>query len=252
MQGKTIVIMGVRNRWSIAWGIAQMAAEAGAGLVFTAQGERELEQAGELAESLGGYPVFPCDVGSDGGIQNCFAGLERRYGVIHGLVHAIAHARSEDLQGDFSATTREGFAHALNVSAYSLIAVSRVARRLMTGGGSILTLSYIGAERVIAGYKVMGVAKAALEASVKYLAEELGPAAIRVNAISAGPVKTLSAKGIPNFGTLLESAAERNPLRRGVDQRDIGGTALYLLSDWSSGVTGEVIHVDAGYHILGG
>ncbi|TCL75183.1 enoyl-[acyl-carrier-protein] reductase [NADH] [Hydrogenispora ethanolica] len=251
LEGKTILIMGVRNRWSIAWAIAQSAAEEGAALVFTVQSGRELEQTAELVRDLGDYPVLECDVGSDDSIQSSFEELRRRSGVIHGLVHAIAHARSEDLEGDFIATTREGFAHALNVSAYSLIAVSRAARGLMSGGGAIVTLSYIGAERVVPGYKVMGVAKAALEATVRYLASELGSSSVRVNAISAGPIKTLSAKGIPNFGNLLETAAGQNPLRRAVDRSDIAGTALYLLSDASAGVTGEVIHVDAGYHIMG-
>lgn len=251
LRGKTIVIMGVRNRWSIGWGIAQAAAEAGASLIFTVQSERELDQTLELVRALGDFPVFRCDVGSDSEIAALFADLKSRFGVIHGLVHAIAHAKAEDIQHDFVETSRDGFAHALNVSVYSLIALCRAARELMAEGGGVLTLSYIGAERVIPGYNVMGVVKAALEASVRYLASDLGPQGIRVNAISAGPIKTLSAKGIKNFGNLLEEVAQKTPLRRGIGLEDVGGAALYLLSDLSRGITGEVLHVDCGYHVMG-
>ena len=251
LQGKKLLIMGVRNRWSIAWGIAHMAAAAGAELIFTVQGEREMEPTLELVNSLGDFPVYQCDVGSDPEIEKFFTGLRERTKVIHGVVHAIAHAKSEDIQNDFIETSRDGFAHALDVSAYSLVAVCRAARELMTEGGGILTLSYIGAERVIPGYNVMGVAKAALETCVRYLANDLGPQGIRVNAISAGPIKTLSAKGIRNLGNLRDVVAEKAPLRRGIELADVAGTALYLLSDLASGVTGEVLHVDCGHHIMG-
>ncbi len=251
LRDKTIVIMGVRNRWSIAWGIAQAAAEAGANLIFTVQSEREMEQVSELIKTLGDFPLFRCDVGSDAEITALFTELKSRFGVIHGLVHAIAHAKAEDIQHGFVETSRDGFAHALNVSVYSLIALCRAARELMSEGGGVVTLSYIGAERVIPGYNVMGVAKAALEASVRYLAGDLGPQGIRVNAISAGPIKTISAKGIKNFGNLLEEVAVKTPLGRGINQEDVGGAALYLLSDLSRGITGEVLHVDCGYHMMG-
>jgi len=184
-------------------------------------------------------------------IDNLFAAIKEKYGTIHGVVHSIAHANTEDLQNDFIYTSREGFAHAMDVSAYSLVAVSRRAKEIMTEGGSIITLTYMGSEKVFPGYNVMGVAKAALEASVRYLASDLGPSGIKVNAISAGPIKTLSAKGVKNFGSILDTVEEKAPLRRNVTTEDVGKTALYLLSDLSSGVTGEIIHVDSGYHIMG-
>ncbi len=252
LHGKTLLIMGVRNRWSLAWGIAQMAAAAGAELIFTVQGEREMEPVLELVGGLGDFPVCQCDVGSDADIERFFTGLRERVKVIHGVVHAIAHAKTEDIQRDFIETSRDGFAHALDVSAYSLVAVCRAVRGLMSEeGGGIVTLSYIGAERVIPGYNVMGVAKAALETCVKYLANDLGSHGIRVNAISAGPIKTLAAKGIRNLGNLRDVVAEKAPLRRGIGQVDVAGTAVYLLSDLAGGVTGEVLHVDCGHHIMG-
>lgn len=251
LANKNILIMGVRNKWSIAWGIAKAAHDEGANLIFTYQSEREKKGALDLADEVGNSDVAQCDIASDEEIDALFASLKEKYGVIHGVVHSIAHAKTEDLQNDFVNTTRDGFAHAMNISAYSLVAVSRKARELMTEGGSIVTLTYMGSEKVFPGYNVMGVAKAALEASVRYLASDLGPLGIRVNAISAGPIKTLSAKGVKDFNSILEVVEKKAPLRRGIDQQDLGNAALYLLSHLSSGVTGEIIHVDSGYNIMG-
>lgn len=248
---KNIIIMGLRNKWSIAWGIANALSNEGANLIFTCQGEREKESTEKLVSSLGNCSVFQCDICSDEEIDRLFNTLKEKYGVIHGLVHAIAHANADDMKNEFVNTSRDGFSHALDVSAYSLVAVSRSAKELMTEGGSIITLTYMGSEKVLKGYNVMGVAKAALEASVMYLAPDLGPLGIRVNAISAGPIKTMSAKGIKDFTSILDVVEEKAPLRRGVNQEDIGNSAVYLLSDLSSGVTGEVIHVDCGYNIMG-
>jgi enoyl-[acyl-carrier protein] reductase I len=251
LQNKNIVIMGVRNKRSIAWGIAVAAAKEGANLIFTCQSEREKEETEELIATLGNFKVYQCDIATDGQIRNCFAAVKREYGVLHGLVHAIAHAKTEDLQNDFVYTSREGFAHAMDISAYSLVAVCREAKELMTEGGSIITLTYAGSVKVIKGYNVMGVAKAALEASVLYLANDLGPQGIQVNAISAGPVKTLSAKGVKGFGNILDVVEEKAPLRRKVTLEDLGNNAVYLLSHLSAGVTGEVIYVDCGFSTIG-
>lgn len=243
--------MGLRNKWSIAWGIAKEAADNGANLIFTCQSERETKETEKLLKELGDYPVFICDISSDNDIHALFNNLRERYGVLHGLVHAIAHAKPEDLANGFINTSREGFAHALNVSAYSLVAVSRAAKDLMAEGSSIITLTYMGAEKVFQGYNVMGVAKAALEASVRYLANDLGPSGIRVNAISAGPVKTMSARGVKNFSSILDVVEEKAPLKRNVSQEDIGRSAVYLLSELSSGVTGELHYVDCGFNVMG-
>lgn len=247
LSNKNILVMGVRNKWSIAWGIVKAAQDEGANIIITYQGDRE--KAG--AEQLGADSIFQCDISSDEEIDNLFAAIKDKYGVLHGVVHCIAHAKTEDLQNDFVYTSRDGFAHAMNISAYSLVAVSRGAKDLMTEGGSIMTLTYMGSEKVFKGYNVMAVAKAALETSVMYLASDLGEANIRVNAISAGPVKTLSAKGVKNFGDIMDTVPQKAPLRRNITQEDLGKTALYLLSDLSSGVTGEVLHVDSGYNIMG-
>jgi enoyl-[acyl-carrier protein] reductase I len=251
LANKNIVVMGLRNKWSIAWGIAKAAAENGANLIFTCQSDRETKETEKLLKELGDYPVFICDISSDEDINRLFNDLKEKYGVLHGLVHAIAHAKPEDLANGFVNTSREGFAHALNVSAYSLVAVSRAAKELMAEGASIITLTYMGAEKVFQGYNVMGVAKAALEASVRYLAYDLGPSGIRVNAISAGPIKTMSARGVKNFTNILDVVEEKAPLKRNVTQEDIGNSTVYLLSDLSGGVTGEVHYVDCGYNIMG-
>jgi enoyl-[acyl-carrier protein] reductase I len=251
LQNKNIVIMGLRNKWSIAWGIAQAAAAEGANLIFTCQSEREKEEAEKLTGELGKFPVYICDISDDGNIGGVFRTVRESCGVIHGLVHAIAHANPEDLSKDFVYTSREGFSHALNISVYSLVAVCREAMELMTEGGSILTLTYMGSEKVFSGYNVMGVAKAALECSVRYLASDLGGRNIRINAISAGPVKTMSARGVKNFSSILTAVDEKAPLRRCVTKEDIGRASLFFLSDLSSGVTGETTHVDCGFNIMG-
>lgn len=243
--------MGVRNKWSIAWGIAKTAHDEGANLIFTYQGEREREGAEGLVEELKNSSIYQCNISSDEEIQGLFKEIKGKYGVLHGLVHAIAHAKREDIQNSFINTSRDGFAHALDVSAFSLVAVSREAKELMAEGGSILTLTYMGAEKVFTGYNVMGVAKAALEATVRYMAYDLGQQGIRVNAISAGPIKTISAKGVKDFSSILDVVEEKAPLKRGINHEDLGNSALYYLSHLSSGVTGEVTHVDCGFNIMG-
>ncbi len=251
LKDKTILIMGVANKWSIAWGIAQSCAREGANLILTYQNERSKNAVEQLSSLLPNVALYPCDVTSDQEITKLFESIQKDYGVLHGLVHCLAFAKSEELTGNFYDTSRDGYLLAQNISSYSLTGVSKCARPLMYQGGSILTLTYLGSERVLPNYNVMGVAKAALEASVRYLANDLGPEEIRVNAISAGPIKTVSAKGIKGFNSFLRVYEERAPLRRTVTQQDVGDTAVFLMSDLSRGITGEVIHVDAGYHILG-
>lgn len=251
LKNKNILIMGVRNKWSIAWGIAKAAHQEGANLIFTYQGEREKGGVEDLANSLGGISVLQCDIGSDEEIDKLFNEIKAKYGVLHGVVHGIAHALSEDLKNDFVYTSRQGFAHALNISAYSLVGVSRNAMELMTEGGSIVTLTYMGSEKVFPGYNVMGIAKAALETSVMYLAQNLGVKGIRVNAISAGPIKTLSAKGVKDFSSILDTFEEKAPLKKSMSQDELGDAAVFLLSQLSRAITGEVMHVDCGYNIMG-
>ncbi|MGD0294181.1 MAG: enoyl-ACP reductase [Terracidiphilus sp.] len=251
LSGKTAVVFGLANKRSIAWGIAQKLHEAGASLAVCYQNERMKADAEALIAELPGASGFQCDVSNDQEIETLFAAIRVKYGKIAILVHAVAYAPVEELRGEFIATSREGFRIAHDVSVYSLIAVSRAAAPLMTEGGSIMTLSYFGAEKVVPNYNVMGVAKAALEATVRYLAWNLGPANIRVNAISAGPIKTLAARGVGALGEMLKSHADRAPLRRNVDQLEVGGAALFLASDLSSAVTGEVMYVDCGYNIMG-
>ncbi|WP_126425719.1 enoyl-ACP reductase FabI [Brevibacillus marinus] len=253
MQGKNILIMGVANHRSIAWGIAQSLARAGANLIFTYQGERLRDNVAELAATLEQPEqiLIPCDVTKDEDIAAAFAAIKEKVGVLHGLAHCIAFAKTEELEGEFVNTSRDGYALAQDISAYSLVAVAREARPLMTEGGSIVTLTYLGGERVVPNYNVMGVAKAALDACVRYLANDLGKDQIRVNAISAGPIRTLAAKGVRNFNSMLKEIEEKAPLRRTVDQTEVGDTALFLLSHLSRGITGEIIHVDAGYNIMG-
>ncbi|MCP8615602.1 enoyl-ACP reductase FabI [Salirhabdus salicampi] len=253
LEGRTYVIMGVANRRSIAWGIARSLHAAGARLIFTYANERFEKPVRDLAGTLEGQEslFYECDVTDDEAIEKTFTDIKSDVGVIHGLAHCIAFAKREELQGEFLNTTRDGFLLAHNISAYSLAAVAQQARKIMTEGGSILTLTYLGGERVVENYNVMGVAKASLDATMKYLANDLGKENIRVNAISAGPIRTLSAKGIGDFNSILKEIEERAPLRRTVTQEDVGNTAYYLMSDLSSGVTGEIIHVDSGYSILG-
>ncbi|MEI4831420.1 enoyl-ACP reductase FabI [Bacillus sp. FJAT-53711] len=253
VKGKNIVVMGVANQRSIAWGIARSLHNAGANLIFTYAGERLEKNVRDLAESLEGQKslVLPCDVTNDEDIANCFQTIKEEVGVIHGLAHCIAFAERDDLKGEFVDTSRNGFLLAQNISSFSLTAVARAAKEVMTEGGSIVTLTYLGGERVVSNYNVMGVAKASLDASVKYLANDLGKHNIRVNSVSAGPIRTLSAKGVGDFNSILKQIEERAPLRRNVTQEEVGNAALFLFSDLASGVTGENMHVDSGYHILG-
>ncbi|KAA3663882.1 MAG: SDR family NAD(P)-dependent oxidoreductase [Chloroflexi bacterium] len=251
LEGKKALIFGIANKNSIAWGIAKSLHAQGAEIGFS-YGIPQLERrVRPLAEQLDVTFVEKCDVSSDEEIDEVFAKAADHFGNIDILVHAVAYAVREDLTGRFVDTSRDGFKIALDISAYSLVALAKRAVPLMTDGGSIISMSYYGAEKAVPHYNVMGVAKAALEASTRYLAADLGPQNIRVNAISAGPIKTLAASGIAGFRKMLNYVGERSPLRRNVNQDEVGKTALWLCSDLSSGVTGEIVYVDAGYHILG-
>ena len=252
LEGKRGAIFGVANERSIAWAISEALHAEGAELAFTYAGEILEKRVRPLAEGIGSKIILPCDVTKDEEIEKVFATLKQAWGGIDILIHAIAFANKEDLSNPYVQTSRQGFHLALDVSAYSLVALARHAAPLMEGrNGSILTLTYMGSEKVIPNYNVMGVAKAALEASVRYLAHDLGPKGIRVNAISAGPLRTLAAAGISDFKSMLHHVAERAPLKRNIDAEEVGKTALYLCSEWGSAVTGEVLHVDAGYNIMG-
>ena len=250
MAGKRGLVMGVANDYSIAWGIAKAVHSMGAELAFTYQGALE-KRVRPLAEKVNAPLVLPCDVTDDASIDAVFKAIEEQWGKLDFLVHAIGFSDKEQLKGRYVDTTYENFALTMNVSVYSFTAVARRAAALMTDGGSMLTLTYLGAERTMPNYNVMGVAKAALEASVRYIAEDLGRDNIRVNGLSAGPIKTLAASGIGDFRYILKWNQYNSPLRRNVTQDDIAKSALYLLSDLSSGVTGETHHVDCGYHIVG-
>lgn len=251
LKGKKGLIMGVANNRSIAWGIAEAAHNAGAKLAFTYAGDALKKRVEPLAESIGSDLVLDCDVTNDEAIKKTFDTIKQQWGQLDFVVHAIAFADKEELRGRFVETSRSGFALAMDISAYSLVAVAREAMPLMAEGGSIITLSYYGAEKVLPNYNVMGVAKAALEANVRYLAADLGQENIRVNAISAGPIKTLAASGIGGFKNILDYYGNNSPLGRNVTQEEVGKTSLWLLSDLSSGVTGEVVYVDAGYNVMG-
>src|SRR5213596_2380997 len=248
LDGRTGIVFGVANKRSIAWAIAQALAGAGMRLGFTYQGDRLKENVEELAGTLPGSVIYPCDVASDGEIGAVFAGVARDLGRLDTLVHSVAFAQREDLEGDFVGTSREGFRVAHDVSAYSLVGLVRAALPLLekSDAASVIAMTYLGSERVAAGYNVMGVAKASLEASVRYLAANL----VRVNAISAGPVNTLAARGVRGFTEMLKHHAEKAPLRRNVELREVGDTALFLASRMASGITGEVIYVDCGYNIM--
>jgi enoyl-[acyl-carrier protein] reductase I len=251
--GKFGLVVGVANKRSLSWAIAQATASRGARLALTYQGRFE-EHVTELSQGLVQTPlVLPCDVSSDHDVASVFARIEQEFGGLDFVVHGVAFAQREELSAPFSQTTREGFRLALDVSAYSLIALTRGAAPLMEkrGGGSVLTLTYLGSERVFPNYNVMGVAKAALEATVRYLAADVGPRNIRVNAISAGPVKTLAAAGISGFSSILNVYRDRAPLRRNIETSEVGEAASFLLSDAGRGITGEVLMVDAGFHITG-
>ncbi len=251
MSGKKGLIMGVANERSIAWGIAKAVHAHGGELGFTYQGEALERRVRPLAESVDSEVVLPCDVTDDSSIDKVFEGVAERWGKLDFLVHAIAFADKDELKGKYVNTSRDNFIRSLDVSCYSFTAIARRAAPLMKPGGSLVTLTYYGAERVMPHYNVMGVAKAALEASVRYLAVDLGGAEVRVNAISAGPIKTLAASGIGDFRYILKWNEYNSPLRRNVTIDQVGSAALYLLSDLSSGVTGEIHHVDSGYHTVG-
>ena len=250
--GKTGIVLGVANKRSIAWAIAQALSKAGMRLAFTYQGERLKESVQELTSSMAGSILLPCDVTNDDEIAAVFTQIDRDFGKLDTLVHSVAFAPREDLESDFVTTSRGGFKLAHDISAYSLVVLTRAALPLMekAGGGSVIAMTYYGAEKAVEGYNVMGVAKASLEACVRYLAANLGPRNVRVNAISAGPVNTLAARGIKGFTGMLKHHAERAPLRRNVDLEEIGNAALLLASPMSSAITGEVIFVDCGYNII--
>ncbi len=253
LEDKTVLIMGIRNKWSIAWGAARAASENGARVLFTFMGEENREKIEELISELPGAEAYTCDASSDESIRECFKKIKAEYGRIDGILHSIAHANTEDLRNDFITTSREGFAHANDVSAYSFVAVARIADELelLEPGASLVSLTYYGSTKVLPGYNVMGVAKAALEASVRYLAENLGKKNIRVNAVSAGPIKTLSAKGIKDFGSILDVVEEKAPIKRNVTTEEVGNVVTFLFSKMSSAVTGQVIYADNGYNIMG-
>ncbi|MBC7987447.1 MAG: enoyl-ACP reductase FabI [Sphingomonadaceae bacterium] len=251
MQGKRGLIMGLANDRSLAWGIAKALGGEGAEMAFSYQGEALERRVRPLAESVGSDFLIDCDVGDMGELDSCFATLAERWPTIDFLVHAIGFSDKNELRGKFVDTSLDNFLLTMNVSVYSFIAATRRARALMPEGGSILTLTYYGAEKVVPHYNVMGAAKAALEASVKYIAMDLGPERIRVNAVSAGPIKTLAASGIGDFRYILKWNELNSPLRRNVTIEDVGGAGLYLLSDLATGVTGEIHHVDGGYNVIG-
>lgn len=251
MAGKRGLIMGLANDKSIAWGIANALAREGAELAFSYQGEALKKRVGPLAEQLGSNLVLPCDVGDEDSIEQLFNHLQNEWGKLDFLVHAIGFSDKEQLRGRYADTTRDNFLMTMDISVFSFTTVARRAAAMMTDGGSLLTLTYYGAERVMPHYNVMGVAKAALEASVRYLAEDFGKDGIRVNSISAGPIRTLAASGIGDFRYIMKWNELNSPLRRNVTQEDVGNSALYLLSDLGAGVTGETHHVDAGYHVVG-
>ena len=253
LKGKKVVIMGVRNEWSIAWGAVQSAYEQGAEVICTCSGD-SIDKVKELVKELPGTSVYLCnDVSKDEDIENCLEEIKKDHGKIDGLLHAIAHANTEDLRNDFILTSRDGYAHAQDVSSYSLVAIVRIAKEkeMLNEGASIVAYTYYGSEKAIEGYNVMGVAKAALEASIRYLSVDLGKMKCRINGISAGPIKTLSAKGIKDFGSILTVVEERAPLHQNVTTKQVGDSTAFLFSDLSSAITGEIIHVDNGYNIVG-
>ena len=253
LSGKKVVIMGIRNKWSIAWGAAQSAYEQGAEVIFTCGSMEKIEKIKELTDEIPNSKVYACDASSDESIRNCMEQIKANHGKVDGILHAIAHANTQDLRNDFILTSREGYAHACDVSAYSLVATVRIAKELdlLNLGASIVSYTYYGSEKAIEGYNVMGVAKAALESSIRYLAKDIGKDGMRVNGISAGPIKTLSAKGIKDFNTILDIVEEKAALHQNVTPRQVGDATSFLFSNLSSGITGEIIHVDNGFSIIG-
>ncbi|NNE97597.1 MAG: enoyl-ACP reductase [Pyrinomonadaceae bacterium] len=251
LKNKVGIIFGVANKRSIAWACANSCLENGAELAFTYQGERLKRNLDKLTAGMGDTLVIPCDVTNQAEVDRTFEEIDKRYGRLDFVIHSIAFAPREALEGEFLATTREAFLTAMEISAFSLTQVSLAAMPLMKDGGSIVTMSYYGAEKVVKNYNVMGVAKSALESSTRYLANDLGSRNIRVNAISAGPINTLSARGVKNLGSFLKQVEEKAPLKRNVEPKEVGDTALFLVSDLSSAITGETIYVDCGYNIMG-
>ncbi len=253
LDNKKVLIMGIRNKWSIAWGIATEAAKEGAELIFTYQGEENKEKIESLLSEIRYKKAYSCDASDDKDLERVLREIKEEYGSLDGIVHCIAHANTEDLRNDFINTSKEGFAHANDVSAYSFVATARIAKdiELLNEGASLVSLTYHGSTKVLPGYNVMGVAKAALECSIRYLADNLGPHGIRVNAISAGPIKTLSAKGIKDFGSILDVVEEKAPLRKNVTIEEVGDTVVFMLSSMSRAVTGQILYADSGYNIMG-
>lgn len=253
LENKKVVIMGVRNKWSIAWGAVKSASEQGAKVICTTS-EANFEKVKQLLEEIPDSKLYICnDVSKDEDIEKCLEQIKKENGKIDGILHAIAHANTDDLRNDFIKTSREGYAHAQDVSSYSLVAIVRMAKEkdMLNEGASIIAYTYFGSEKVVEGYNIMGVAKAALEASVRYLSVDLGKIGCRINAISAGPIKTLSAKGIKDFGTILDVVEKRAPLHRNVTTKEVGDVTAFLFSDLSSAITGEIIHVDNGFSSVG-
>ena len=253
LENKKVVIMGVRNKWSIAWGAVKSASEQGAKVICTTS-EANFEKVKQLLEEIPDSKLYICnDVSKDEDIEKCLEQIKKENGKIDGILHAIAHANTEDLRNDFINTSRDGYAHAQDVSSYSLVAIVRMAKEkeMFNDGASVIAYTYFGSEKVVEGYNVMGVAKAALEASVRYLSVDLGKIGCRINAISAGPIKTLSAKGIKDFGTILDVVEEKAPLHRNITTKEVGDVTAFLFSDLSSAITGEVIHVDNGFSCVG-
>ena len=253
LKGKKVLIMGIRNKWSIAWGAALSAYKNGAEVIFTHSKMEHADKIKELTSEIPNSKIYTCDVDTDEDIKMCLQKIYDENGKVDGILHSIAHANTDDLRNDFILTSRDGFAHANDVSAYSLVAICRIANEigLLNDGASIVALSYYGSEKSIQGYNVMGVAKAALEASVRYLARNLGEKNIRINLVSAGPIKTLSAKGIKDFSTILNIVEEKAPLHRNVTIKEVGDTVAFLFSDMSRAITAELIHVDNGFSSVG-
>lgn len=253
LDGKNIVVMGVANERSIAWGVAESLYKAGAKVIYTYRLDRSREKLEKLLEKYN-YPaemIVRCDVNSDESISQAFTDIGEKVGTIHGLVHSVAFANADDLKGDFIDTSRDGYAFAQDTSAYSLVAAAKAARPYLADDASIITMSYLGAVRALPGYNVMGIAKASLEACVRYLTFDLGKDGVRINAISAGPIRTLAAKGVPGFNDIMKMIEEKAPLKRNVTKEDVGNMSVAMLSNLSRGVTGEVIYVDSGYNIVG-
>ena len=253
LKDKTILIMGIRNKWSIAYGAAKAAYDQGAKLVFTFMGEENREKIEELISEFGETKAYSCDASVDSELETLFDNIKNDFGKIDGVVHAIAHAFTEDLRNPFVETSKEGYSHAVDVSAYTFVATARIAKEkdVLAEKASLVSLTYHGSTKVLPNYNVMGVAKAALECSVRYLADNFGSEGVRVNAISAGPIKTLSAKGIKDFGSILDVVEEKAPLRRNVTKEEVGNSIAFLLSDMSSAITGQIIYADNGYNIMG-